>query len=142
MVNGCKSFPGWVCFGVPQGSILRPRLYTIFINDLPDCLEGIGDIYLYADDTTLFYIGRSVEEVFSALNKMVNNVLLWSKRNQLTIHPVKTEAMLIRTSQFVGPLPPPYFSSDFIRTVESSTCLGLILNIKLSWSNHIFHVEF
>ena len=84
---------------------MGPRLYTIFVNDLPDCLDGTGEIYLYADDTTLSYIGRSVEEIFTALNKMVNDVLLWRRRNQLTIYPVKTEAMLIRKSPFVGPLP-------------------------------------
>ena len=105
VVNGCKSSSGCVRFGVPQGSLLGPRLYTIFVNDLPDCLDGTGEIYLYADDTTLSYIGRSVEEIFTALNKMVNDVLLWRRRNQLTIYPVKTEAMLIRKSPFVGPLP-------------------------------------
>ena len=141
VVNGCKSSSGCVRFGVPQGSLLGLRLYTIFVNDLPDCLDGTGEIYLYADDTTLSYIGRSVEEIFTALNKMVNDVLLWSRRNQLTIHPVKTEAMLIRKSPLVGPLSPLYFGCDFIQIVESTTCLGINLDNKLSWSNHIFYVK-
>ena len=49
--------------------------------------------------------------------------------------------MLIRRSPFIGPLPPLYFGSDFIQIVESSTCLGISLDNKLSWSNHIFHVK-
>jgi len=130
-VNGCKSSSGCVRFGVPPGSLLGPRLYTIFVNDLPDCLDGTGEIYLYADDTTLSYIGRSVEEIFTALNKMVNDVLLWNRINQLIIHQVKTEAMLIRKSPFVGPLPPLYFGSHFIQIVESSTCLGFNLDNKV-----------
>ena len=77
VVNGCKSSSGCVRFGVPQGSLLGPRLYTIFVNDLPDCLDGTCEIYLYADDTTLSYTGRSVKEIFTALNKMVNDVLLF-----------------------------------------------------------------
>ena len=72
---------------------------------------------------------------------MVKNVLQWSMINQLTIHPIKTEAMLIRKSPFIGPLPPLHFGSGFIRLVESSTCLGVKLDNKLSWSDHIFHVR-
>lgn len=46
---------------------------------------------------------------------------LWCKDNQLTIHPFKTEAILIRKSPFIGPLPPLYFGSSMIHVVESST---------------------
>ena len=56
--------------------------------------------------------------------------------NQLTIHPIKTEAMLVRKSPFIGPLPPLYFGSGMIHVVESSTCLGMKLNCRLSWSEH------
>ena len=80
---------------------------------------------------TLFYIGRSVDEVFTAFNKTVNNVLLWSRRNQLIIIPVKTEAMLIGSLSFVGSVPPLYFGSDFIQIIESSTCLGIIWIINV-----------
>ena len=141
VVNGCKSTSGCIQFSVPQGSLLGPRLYTIFVNDLPDCVGDIGDVYLYADDTTLSVIGENVDEVFAALNTMVKNVLQWSMINQLTTHPIKTEAMLIRKSSFIGPLPPLRFGSGFIRLVESSTCLGVKLDNKLLWSDHIFHVR-
>ena len=141
VVNGCKSSSGCIRFGIPQGSLLGQRLYSFLVNDLPDCVGDIGDIYLYADDTTLSFIGKNVDEVFAALNIMINNVLQWSKNNHLTIHPIKTEAMLIRKSPFIGPLPPLYLGSGFIRLVESSTCLGVKLDSRLSWSEHIFHVR-
>ena len=60
--------------------------------------------------------------------------------NQLTIHPIKTEAMLIRKSPFIGPLPPLYFGSGMIRVAESSTCLGE-LYFRLSWSEHVSQVR-
>ena len=47
----------------------------------------------------------------------------------------------VRKSPLVGPLPPLYFDSDLIQILESSTCLGLFLDNKLYWSNHIFHVK-
>ena len=50
----------------------------------------IGDVYLYAVDTTLSFIGDSVDEVFAALNIIIDSVLQWSKNNQLTIHAIKT----------------------------------------------------
>ena len=136
VVNGCKSSSGCIRFGVPQGSLLAPRLYSIFVNDLPDCVGDIGDIYLYTDDTTVSFIGKSVDEVFAAVN-----IMQWSKNNHLTIHPMKTEAMLIRKSSLIGPFPPLYFGSGFIRLVESSTCLGVKLDSRLSLSEHIFHVR-
>ena len=96
--------------------------------DLPDCVGDIGDVYLYADDTTLSFIGESVDEFFAALNIIVDNVLQRSKNNQLTIHPIKTEAMLIRKSPFIGPLPPLYFGS----VVESTTYLGIKLDYHMT----------
>ena len=72
---------------------------------------------------------------------MVENVLPWSMNNQLTILPIKTEAMLIRKSPFIGPLPHLRFGSGFLRLVESSTCLGEKLDNRLSWPDHISHVR-
>lgn len=102
----------------------NPPLAIFGLYDLPNCVGDTGDVYLYADDTTLSVTGESIDEVFAALNTMVENVLQWSMNNQLTIHPIKTEAMLIGNSPFIGPLPPLRFGSGFIRLVESSTCLG------------------
>ena len=62
------------------------------------------------------------------------------KNNQLTIHLIKAEAMLIRKSPFIGPLLPLRFGSGFIHLAESSTCLGLKLDNRRSWSDHICHV--
>ena len=61
--------------------------------------------------------------------------------NQLIINPIKTEAMLIRKSPFIGPLPPLYFGSGMIRVAESSTCLGEKLYFRLSWSEHVSQVR-
>ena len=72
-------------------SLLGPRLYTIYVNDLPDHIDS-GDLYMYADDTTVYCIGPTVDLVMSSLNKTMEQVLMWSVRNQLTIHPIKTEA--------------------------------------------------
>ena len=67
---------------------------------------------------------------------------MWSvKRNRLTIHPIKTEAMILRKSAFVGPLPPLYFGTGLINLVDSTTCLGVEIDNRLSWSVHIDSVK-
>ena len=119
----------------------NPLLAIFGLYDLPTCVGDTGDVYLYADYTTLSVTGEIIDEVFAALNTMVEIVLQWSINNQLTIHPIKTEAMLIRKSPFIGPLPHLRFGSGFLRFVESSTCLGEKLDNRLSWSDHISHVR-
>ena len=119
----------------------NPLLAIFGLYDLPTCLGDTGDVYLYADYTTLSVSGEIIDEVFAAFNTMVEMVLQWSINNQLTIHPIKTEAMLIRKSPFIGPLPHLRFGYGFVRFVESSTCLGAKLDNRLSWSDHLSHVR-
>ena len=137
VVYAFKSSPGRIHYGVPQESLLGPRLYSIFVNDLRIVLEILEMYYLYADDTTVSFFGDSIDEAFAALNVIIDNELQWSKNNQLTIHPIKTEVMLFRKSLFIGPLPPLYYTSGTIQVVESITCLGLKLDCRLSKSKHV-----
>ena len=68
---------------------------------------------------------------------------MWSVKNRLTIHPIKTEAntMIQKKSAFVGPLPPFYFGTGLINLVDSTTCLGVKIDNRLSWSVHIDSVK-
>ena len=61
IINGVKSILRIVAIGVPQGSLLGPRLFAIYVNDLPDATP-IGYIHMFTDDTTMYYIGNEVEE--------------------------------------------------------------------------------
>lgn len=99
--------------------------------------------YISSIHSILSLIGERLDEVFASLNMIVDNVLQWSKNNQLTIHPfaIKTEAMLMRKSSFIAPLPPLSFWSGTIRVVQSTTCLGFKPDCRLSWSEHVSQVR-
>ena len=75
VVNGHSSNLDEVKYGVPQGSLLCPRLFTININDLT---ITFGDVFMYADDTTLYYVGKNFDQVCSQLNNILEQLLLWS----------------------------------------------------------------
>jgi hypothetical protein len=68
VVNGKESSIAKITYGIPQGSVLGPTLFALFTNDLPENVES-GNVYMYADDTTLYCIGDSADEVVSTLNK-------------------------------------------------------------------------
>ena len=139
-VNNSKSATDLVHYEVPQGSLLGPRLYTIYVNDLPDYIDS-GDLYMYADGTTVYCIGQNVDQVITDLNETMKQVLMWSEKNRLTIIPIKTEAMILRKSAFVGPLPPLHFGTGLSNLVDSNSCLGVKIDHRLSWSVHIDSVK-
>ena len=67
-VNGAESDIRIIIYGVPQGSLLGPRLFSIHVNDLPEFVKS-GILFVFADDTIIYCIGKNVEEVTDKLNK-------------------------------------------------------------------------
>ena len=71
--------------GVPQGSILGPLLFFIYVNDLPNChLES--DIVLYADDTVIYYSSKNLTDLQHHINAGLETVLKWFSSNLLTLN--------------------------------------------------------
>ena len=123
-------------YGIPQGSLLGPRLCGIHANDLPDS-SVYASIETSADDSTAYCIGNSVDGVTPVLQEVINYMNAWSKSNSLTIHPGKTELMVITRSGFIGPLPNVTMDGHTIDFVSKSTCLGMEVDNRLKWSAHI-----
>ena len=95
-IEGHRSTEAEVRFGVPQGSLLGPRLFSIYVNDLPEVpscknLENL----MFADDTTFYCSGDSVDGVCVKIQSSLEEIAKWCNRNSLTIHPDKTEVMLL-----------------------------------------------
>ena len=80
-VDGCSSDWEWVKTGVPQGSILGPLLFVLYVNDLPKVVAKCTTITLYADDITVYVAHKSSNAVTGYLNDRITN---WVKRNELS----------------------------------------------------------
>ena len=85
----------------PTRSILCPILFSIYINDLPNCLLQ-AKILLYADDAVLFYADSNIGNISTVLNKDLKQLQSWTHLNNLCIHPVKTEYVLFGTQQRIA----------------------------------------
>ena len=99
--NGALSSASKLTYGVPQGSILGPLLFLIYINDLPNCLD-ISCAKMFADDTNITVPGCTFAELEQATNSELNNLNNWLKANKLSLNIAKTEFMMISTRQRVS----------------------------------------
>ena len=133
-VNGSNSELLEIDTGVPQGSLLGPRLYSIYSNDLPGATTN-ASVEMFADDTTAFCIGKTVDEVLSNIQKAIADLNKWA--TFMTIHPAKTELMLLSKSKFIGPLQKICLGPNELSFVSKATCLGIHIDNKLSWSQHV-----
>ena len=139
-VNGKASTVKEVKYGVPQGSLLGLRLYSIQVNDLPDCIKE-GGLSLFADDTNVYCIGNNVEEVVDMLNKVMAQVYDWCMENNFTVHPGKSEAMIMTKTPFTGSLRPLKYGENYVKFVSVTNCLGIEINHKLSSNAQIGKVS-
>ena len=135
-INGECSSTKHVRFGVPQGSLLGPKLYSLHVNDLPSAITQ-GEMYLFADDTTVYCTGKDLESVVDTLNSIMDEIHSWCIRNKLKVHPGKCEAMFMMQSPFIGPMRPIFYGDDHIKIVQESTCLGLRIDNKLDWKPQV-----
>ena len=130
-LNGALSDSVVVASGVPQGSVLGPLLFNIFINDLPSVVKH-GHMYLFADDCKVFSSFSRSERNFNAFQKDLDNIFYWIDRMQLTISFSKCFTMTLNGSSntdfFIGP-----------HKIEHSVVtrdLGLYIDEKLRFDSH------
>ena len=138
LFNKTKSDLAIITTGIPQGSILGPLLFSIYVNDIINSSDKLQYL-LYADDTTL-YFNREHFTPHNAnleINNELSKVMNWLKLNKLSLNVQKTKYMTFHKSQ--KNVTPLNLSIDDmpIDSVDEFNYLGIILHERLTWKNHI-----
>jgi len=140
-INGTESSLALIHSGVPQGSILGPLLFNIFINDFVNC-STILKFILFADDTTILHSHSDINELSRVVNYELSFVYDWITCNNLRINLSKTNFIIfgpkIRTNTINIHLK---ISDNVLLRVDSAKFLGVIISSNLSWYEHICNIS-
>ena len=135
VIDGTASNWAPVTSGVPQGSILGPVLFVIFINDLPYTLPDEKMAALYADDTKVCNSIRSKADC-EKVQQALTNLECWSRDNNLDFSSSKCKVLTITRKK--SPLIYAYqMNSTVLSRVEKEKDLGVCVDMNLSWNDHI-----
>lgn len=121
--------------GVPQGSVLGPLLFIIYINDIKNCI-GNSKINLFADDTLLYVSAKNADEAINKINEDLKHLLKWLNENQLKLNISKTKAMIISNKTNIEKSLHILLGDEKIDFVEEMKYLGIILDNKLNFNAH------
>ena len=139
VLPGASSDWAYIRAGVPQGSILGPLLFLVYINDI---VENIGSlIRLFADDTSLFIIVDDPITSAARLNSDLDKITGWAALWLVTFNPTKSESFLV-PRKVNRPVHPPLFMQNIqIEEVECHKHLGVFLSNDCSWHKHITYIK-
>ena len=125
--------------GVPQGSILGPLLFLVYINDIVDDIDS--SIRLFADDTSLYIIVDNPIEAAIQLNADLEKVHQWASKWLVTFNPAKTESLLFTRKQNRPYHPPVSMNHNVITEVTDHKHLGLTFTSDCTWHEHLDSVK-
>ena len=140
-LNGINSDYQTITCGVPQGSVLGPLLFLLYINDMPKC-SNILEFHLFADDTNLFLNNPNIINLETDLNTELEKVSQWLYANKLSLNIDKTSFVVFHSPQR------RILHNMNLRisntSIKSDTCvkyLGLILDSNLNWKAYIHELS-
>ncbi|KAK6183707.1 hypothetical protein SNE40_011134 [Patella caerulea] len=120
--------------GVPQGSVLGPLLFLIFINDIADGTVGLGR--LFADDTSIGHVASNYNTLENIINLDLNYLNEWSKKWLVKFNPNKTDIMVFSLTNVESNLEFD-FDETILKPVNIHKHLGIIFSSDCKWTNHI-----
>ena len=138
--NGKFSPTKTLSIGLPQGGLLSPVLFLLYINDLPNISNNFHPI-LYADDTTLCFSGSNISNLLSTCNLELAKFSSWTMANKLSVNFSKTQYLIVSTRNIPSNLPPITINDNIIERVSSFKFLGIIIDSSLNFNEHIKYIS-
>ena len=137
-IDSTYSSPKFICGGVPQGSILGPLLFNIYINDIVHSSPSTKFV-MYADDATIYQHSHDIPLLFINMNQALNEIHDWSLSNGLTIILKKTKFMIFnqKTNTNNSFLKINNFELEMVNVFK---LLGILVDNRLNFNNHIDHL--
>lgn len=136
-INGFKSSGSLVKIGVPQGSILGPFLFIVYINDLPYLVEKITEIVLFADDTSLIFKVARQQINLDEANRALTKVLDWFTANNLLLNAKKTKCIKFSLPNVKQVDTNLILDGARLDLVKETVFLGITIDYRLQWGPHI-----
>ena len=126
-----------VDIGIPQGAVLAPVLFLIFINDLPQYV-GNAACSMFADDVLLYVTGKNMDEINAKLQDCITLANVWYVKNKLSVNISKSNVMVISTRhQDTSSLQAPKLNTDQLQVIDTSRYLGLHCDKNLLWHDQV-----
>ena len=138
VLEGVKSITKSVSSGVPQGTVLGPLLFLVFINDLPVCVSS--SIRLYADDA-LLYRSIKTQDDTEALHQDLTNIQEWERKWLMSFNTEKCEVLRIsnKRKNIIASIPYSIHGTA-LRTVDEAKYLGVTIHRTLKWKSHVINI--
>lgn len=140
-IGGSVSTKMPIIYGVPQGSILGPLLFIIYINDLPNIYK-LAKFILYADDANIIITGKDVNDIKSKVDELATALTSWVDCNGLKLNLDKTNYMIFSNNRLHSEHDYNIkIANRYIKRTDSTKFLGVIINEKLNWNQHIAAIK-
>ena len=134
--NAMQSNRSAITCGVPQGSILGPLLFLLYINDLSSVLKSCFSV-LVADDTDVFIKGKNLQELCNRLNDELTNIQNWLSCNKLSLNVLKTHYIIFTPRNKIVDSIDIKINNTAIERVYNTKFLGVHIDSQLSWKKQI-----
>ena len=139
-VNSFRSNPESITCGLPQGSILGPLLFIIYVNDLVNTSD-IMKFVLFADDTTIFHSGSDLLEMNNIINCELVKISKWMITNKLSLNISKTHFIIFKGKRHIPVNIDIKIGNTSLEQHYCTKFLGVMLDSELTWKFHIKYVH-